>query len=95
MATKYPLKPAIALAAQTLGIQATGRQLWNNPRHRHAICATLDITTGQLWAAHDPREPDPTIDFYTADRIAITLGKLPWEIWPQWLRDEANHPEAA
>lgn len=41
----------------------------------------------------DRRRKRGWVDQWEADRIAISLGRMPWEIWIDWLKEPEPEPE--
>jgi len=55
------------------------------PPEATGLAERLGVRSGQI-----QRWRERGLDTYTADRIAVTLGKHPFELWPSWFDDAMN-----
>lgn len=63
---------------------------------RMGCTTTVDMATALGLAPHSRRNVyrwrTTGVDYWTADSLAVALGKMPWDIWPEW--DDAPIPVA-
>lgn len=53
-----------------------------------AFCRAIGLNPGRLPRLLDPRNQNPGLDFYEADRAACSLGRRPEDFWPEWGDDD-------
>lgn len=83
---RFPIEPLEALALASLGRRGLRGSGFGVPSHRNPIYASVDEvaaeagTTRRQWY----RWRRQGVPLWEADRMAVTLGRHPAELWPQW-----------
>lgn len=88
---RYRLEPL----AEILDVELTrGRMIaWGSgevTEYGHDFAETIGIDACRLPRMLDPRNPNPGLSFYEADIAAVAVGRLPWELWPEWEHDDTD-----